>query len=94
MLKSTPDPIVFFGVCSRTLRQFNQNQKTVKSIANLKLNTMGSFIPQKNSVFWIQIELRSMGGCNCHISHFITFLMIVTPQNLRNKIEMCVTCSQ
>ena len=32
---------------SRTLRQFNQDQKIGKSHANLKLNTRASFIPQK-----------------------------------------------
>ena len=35
-------------ICSRTLRQFNQDRKIGKSSANLKLNTMGSVIPQKN----------------------------------------------
>ena len=53
--------LVFDGCCcvvdccgssdsSRTLRQFNQDQKTGKSIANLKLNTRGSFIPQKKQI--------------------------------------------
>ena len=35
---------------SRTLRQFNKDQKKGKSIANLKLNTRASFIPQKKCI--------------------------------------------
>ena len=58
------DYINIINVCSRTLRQFDQNQKTGKILAILNLNARGvytshQFIPQKKNEC-----------CNFYIFHF------------------------
>ena len=67
---------------SRTLRQFNKDQKTDICIAN---STLGGHSYLKRSVLWIQIELRSVGGCNFYISHFIAFLWLYDVRFVNNK---------
>ena len=67
---------------SRTLRQFNQDQKTGKIIANRKLNTRGVIYTSKEvCLLDTSFELRPGGVCNFYVSDFYSLLMI-----LRRKI--------